>query len=222
MPDRVLLLHGILRSSASMRRLERALLAEGHRTLNLGYPARRLPLAALAEAVRDEAGAFLAPHDGRTHVVGHSLGGLVARVLVGRCPPPGLGRMVMLGPPNEGSELADRLGGLPPYRWVLGPAGAQLGTRRDPALRDLLGPAPCPVGVIAGTRAVDPLGWLLLPRPNDGRVTVARTRLPGMADHLVLPVTHALMMRSPAVIAQTAHFLRHGRFAQPGPDDRAG
>ena len=128
----------------------------------------------------------------------------------------------MLGPPSGGSELADRLGGLAPYRWTFGPAGAQLATRRDPALLALLGPASCPVGVIAGTRAFDPLGWLLLPRPNDGRVAVARTRLPGMTDHLVLPVTHTLMMRSLVVIAQTLHFLGQGRFERPGWPGRDG
>ncbi len=216
MSDQVLLLHGILRSAASMRRMERALAAAGYHTLNLGYPARRLPLEALAGTVHQAAGAFLGPHGGRTHVVAHSLGALVARVLIDRHRPPGLGRVAMLGPPNGGSELADRLGSLAPYRWILGPAGAQLATARGPALLALLGPASCPVGVIAGTRAFDPLGWLLLPRPNDGRVSVARTRLTGMTDHLVLPATHALMMRSPVVIAQTLHFLARGRFARPG------
>ena len=69
------------------------------------------------------------------------------------------------------------------------------------------------IGVIAGTRSIDPVGWLMLPRPNDGRVSVARTRIPGLHGHLVLPVSHALMMNHPIVIAQTARFLATGAFA---------
>lgn len=210
--DRVLLLHGILRSAASMSRLDLGLVAAGYRTLNLDYPARRMPLQALADEVHRSAGAFLGGSAGRTHIVTHSLGGLVARVLITRHRPPGLGRVVMLGPPNAGSELADRLAGLAPYRWAFGPAGRQLVTRQDDALRQQFGEVDYALGIIAGTRSVDPLGWMLIPKPNDGRVSVARTRVVGMTDHMTLPVTHALMMRSPAVIRQTMSFLEHGHF----------
>ncbi len=68
--------------------------------------------------------------------------------------------------------------------------------------------------MIAGSRSIYPLGSLVIPGPGDGRVSVASTRAAGMADHLVLPVTHPLMMRSPAVMRQTLHFLRHGRFGR--------
>ena len=117
---------------------------------------------------------------------------------------------MLLGSPSGGSEIADRLVGFAPYRRIFGPAGAELTT--DDAARDaLLGEVDYPLGIIAGTHALDPLGWMLLPKPNDGKVSVARTRVPGAA-HRTLPVTHTLMMRSPQVIDATRRFLREGRF----------
>lgn len=215
--DRVLLLHGILRSAASLSRLDRARSAAGYQTLNLAYPARRLPLQALADAVHHGAGDFLGEHAGRTHIVTHSLGDLVARALIARHRPPGLARVVMLGPPNAGSELADMLAGFAAYRWAFGPVGRQFVTRQDDALVRLPGKIDYALGVVAGTRSLDPLCWMLIPGPSDGRVSVARTRLAGVTDHATLPVTHAMMMRSPIVIRQTLHFLKHGRFMKETP-----
>ncbi|UFN48712.1 alpha/beta hydrolase [Roseomonas sp. OT10] len=210
---RVLLLHGIARRAASMGRMERALRAAGYGTLNLDYAARHRPLEALAEEVAREARDFLARPDGALHIVAHSMGGLLARILATRHRPPALGRVVMLGTPNGGSEVADLLSRNLLYRRFFGPAGAQLVTCPEASLRAALGPVDYPLGVIAGDRSLDPIAsWLLLPGPNDGRVCVARTRVEGMADHLVLHVTHTLMMRHPEVIRQTLHFLRHGRF----------
>lgn len=211
----MLLLHGIARSSASFRRMERFLDAEGFQTLNLDYPSRRQPLEQLVDFVHRKAGPFLAG-GGPAHVVGHSMGGLLARAYITRHRPARLGRIVMLGPPNGGSEVADLLAGTGAYRWFFGPAGAQLGTAPGRQVQDILGAVDFPLGIIAGTRTVDPLSWLLIPGPNDGRVSVARTRVDGMAAHLALKVSHAFMVRDPDVMRQTAHFLRHGCF-EPGP-----
>ena len=90
----------------------------------------------------------------------------------------------------------------------------QLGTRVNEGLGDLLGQVDYPLGIIAGDRAVDPLGWLLIPGPNDGKVSVNRTKVRGMSDHVTLHATHALMMRNVHVIQHTIHFLRHGRFPE--------
>ena len=99
-----------------------------------------------------------------------------------------------------------------PDPWIFGPAGAQLSTRQDTALCALLGRIDYPVGVIAGDRSLDPVGYWLLPGANDGRVSVASTRIEGIADHITLHVTHTMMMRNPEVIRQTLAFLRQGRF----------
>lgn len=212
MTEGVLLLHGIARRAASLRPVERELAAEGYATLNLDYPARRLALADIAETIAPQVAAFAAGVS-RLHIVTHSMGGLVARVLLARHRPANLGRVVMLGPPNGGSEVADALHRLAPYRRFFGPAGGELVTLRGAAQERLFGPVDYPLGVIAGRRSLYPLAsLLLLPGPNDGRVTVARTRLEGMADHVVLPAAHPTLMRNRRALSQTLHFLREGRF----------
>ena len=207
----VILLHGIGRTGASMQPLAARLVGAGYDTLALDYPSRARDLSALADWLQARAGAWCEAQ-ARVHLVTHSMGGLVARVFVARYRPAHLGRVVMLAPPNQGSEIADLLRPLRAYRAAFGPAGAQLGTRRDAATSAMLGPADFELGVIAGTRALDPAGWLLLPKPNDGKVSVEATRLAGMADHLILPATHTFIMRHPAAIAATLAFLRNGRF----------
>jgi hypothetical protein len=210
--EAAVLLHGIARTARSLAKLERALQAEGFATLNPTYGSRRKPLEALVEELHPHIAAFAETTGGALHFVTHSMGGLLARAYICRHRPKRLGRVVMLGPPNAGSEIADRLVGTYPYRLMFGPAGAQLTTQQDVALCALLGEIDYPVGVIAGDRTLDPVGYWLLPGANDGRVSVARTRIEGIADHLTLHVTHTLMMRSPEVIRQTVAFLRLGRF----------
>ncbi|MBA9071758.1 pimeloyl-ACP methyl ester carboxylesterase [Methylobacterium sp. RAS18] len=209
----VLLLHGIARRAASLRPLERRLTRAGYVTLNLDYPARQLGLADIAEVIEPTVAAF-GEDVTRLHIVTHSMGGLVARVLLARRRPDSLGRVVMLGPPNGGSEIADALHRFAAYRRFFGPAGAELGTERGAAQARLFGQVDYPLGIIAGSRSLYPLAsLLLLPGPNDGRVTVARTRLDGMTDHIVLPAAHPTMMWNRRLAAETLHFLREGRFS---------
>ena len=219
--DGVILLHGIGRGASSMGRLERALRNAGYRTLNLDYPARRRDLSALAAHVQAASSRWTAGVDDRVHLVTHSMGGLVARAFITRHRPGKLGRVVMLALPNQGSEIADLLERIPLYKRIYGPAGAQLTTRRSEDLASVLGPVDYPLGVIAGDRSIDPLGWAFLPKPNDGKVTVAHTKVDGMTDHITLPATHSLIMRNAAVIAACLVFLRDGRFARSdGPVSR--
>ena len=211
--DGVILLHGIGTASWTMRAAERAMREAGYRTLNLDYPGRRLGLAALAAHVDAASAHWIDGLDGEVHFLTHSMGGLVIRVLLGTRRPARLGRVVMLGPPNGGSEIADLLARYALYNRIFGPAGAELITKRSAALTTLLGTVDYPVGVIAGRRAIDPVSWMLLPKPNDGKVAVAHTRVSGMADHLILPVDHTFMVRDPAVLRAALRFIRSGRFA---------
>ena len=211
MSDGVILLHGIGRGASSLSSLASRLDTAGYRPLNLDYPSRSRDLAELADWLQARAGAWC-ERQARVHFVTHSMGGLLARAFVARHRPRRLGRIVMLAPPNQGSEIADLLVATRAYRAVFGPAGAQLGTRRDAATLALLAPSDCEIGIIAGSRALDPAGWAYLPKPNDGKVTVAATQLEGMADHIVVPATHSFIMRHPAAIRATLDFLRDGRF----------
>jgi pimeloyl-ACP methyl ester carboxylesterase len=210
--DGVVLLHGISRTARSFGKMETALVGAGFMTLNLDYASRRKPLAALAEDIHPDIERFVQDIDGAIHFVGHSMGGLLARVYLANYRPHHPGRVVMLGTPNSGSEIADGLKNFPLYRAFFGPAGQQLGTERDAVTHALLPAIDYPVGIIAGNRSVDPLAGIFLARPHDGRVSVANTKLDGMADHIVVPTAHPFLPRNAVVIAQTLAFLRDGRF----------
>lgn len=210
--DGVVLLHGIMRRAASMGAIERSLAAAGYRVLNLDYPSRRQSLSEIAEGIAEPIANFEAGLAGELHFVTHSMGGLVARTYLNRFRPLRLGRVVMLAPPNEGSEIADLLRRSWFYRGLFGPAGSELTTTRSEELIAQLGTVDFPLGVIAGDRSLYPLASIALPRPHDGRVSVDRTRVAGMADHIVLPTSHPLILRHAGAMAQTNHFLRHGRF----------
>ena len=215
--DGVVLLHGISRTSGSLRRMQAAIEASGFATLNLDYPSRRRALEPLADDLHAAIEGFAHGVEGSIHFVGHSMGGLLARVYIAKYRPERLGRVVMLGTPNGGSEIADRLKDFFAYRAYFGPAGQQLVTQRNAATDAILPPIDYPVGVIAGNRSVYPIASaLLLPRPNDGRVSVKNTRLDGMTDHIVVGASHPWMVRNRVAIEQTIAFLRHGRFDGDG------
>jgi pimeloyl-ACP methyl ester carboxylesterase len=149
---------------------------------------------------------------GKVHFVTHSLGGIVLRAYLQDHRPENLGRVVMLAPPNHGSELADVLAGFPPFDVFYGPTAAGLGT--DPASwPNRLGPADFELGIIAGNKSINPIGSWLIPGPDDGTVSMDSARLDGMTDFLVLPVTHFFIMTDKTVAAETLHFIRHGRFS---------
>ena len=210
----VVLLHGLARSSWSMTRVRQRLEHEGYTVINVNYPSTRHPIEYLADEVLAEVVAQCC-RGATLHIVTHSMGGIVARYYLKDRQVPNLGRVVMLSPPSQGSELVDVLKDYRLYKMVNGPAGLQLGT--DPAsLPSRLGPVAFELGVIAGNKSIDPLFSQMIPGPDDGKVAVARTRVEGMKDFLVLPYNHTFIMREPEVTRQVAHFLRHGRFDRSG------
>jgi pimeloyl-ACP methyl ester carboxylesterase len=210
--DGVVLLHGISRTTRSFRKMQTALEGSGFATLNQDYASRRKALEALAEDIHPSIQRFADGIDGAVHFVGHSMGGLLARVYIARYRPKRLGRVVMLGTPNSGSEIADRLKHIGAYRAWFGPAGQQLVTQRDATIAAMFPPVDYPVGIIAGNRSVDPIMSTFLPKPHDGRVSVENTRLDGMADHIIVGTSHPWLIRNGRAIEQTITFVRDGSF----------
>jgi hypothetical protein len=213
----VVLLHGLGRGSWSMNRMADSLADQGYLVRNLEYDSRQHDIPYLADRVVSSGIDWCREQQPRRiHFVTHSMGGILVRFHLASQRVPDLGRVVMLSPPNQGSEVTDRLKDLWLYRWYNGPAGQQLGTTAED-IPPRLGPVDFPLGVITGNRAAFYDWWFsdVIPGEDDGKVAVDRARVAGMADFLVLPYNHTTIMQQPDVMAQTAYFLKHGRFERP-------
>lgn len=207
----VVLLHGLGRSAWSMKPLERAVSDAGYRVVNQGYDSTALTIEQVAGQVVPDAVRGCGPEAKKTHFVTHSLGGIVVRYFLqdSRLRPGS--RIVMLSPPNQGSEVADRFGDAAWYRWFTGPAGQQLTTEVD-SIPNRLAPIPYDIGIITGRKSLDPWFSDVIPGADDGKVSVERARLEGMKDFLVVDENHTFIMRSQPVIEQVMRFLHSGRF----------
>jgi hypothetical protein len=143
--------------------------------------------------------------------VTHSLGGILLRAYTAKFEIAKLGRVVMLGPPNQGSEVVDRIGPWRLFKSINGPAGQELGTGPD-SLPNRLGPVNFELGVIAGDRSINWINSAMIDGPDDGKVSVERSKVAGMKEHAVFHVTHPMMMKNRAVIDATLRFLVTGSF----------
>lgn len=209
----VILLHGMGRSQRSMATMAGCLSNIGYRVVNLDYPSTDASIEVLSDGIVAETVEHwrMKRPASPIHFVTHSLGGIIVRqYLQAHLLPPG-SRVVMLSPPNQGSEITDLLKDWFLYRWIMGPAGQQLGTAED-SVPNRLGPVDVPVGIITGDSTLEPWFSARLPGPDDGKVSVERARLAEMADFLVVHRSHGFIMNDPLVIDQTIHFLEHGIF----------
>jgi len=213
--DTVILLHGIGRTSLYMTPIEWSLHRQGYDVVNLTYPSRRKNIDELTIFLHDRLereSVWNKP--GHVHFVTHSMGGLVAKCYLEKyrqeIPDAKMGRVVMIAPPNGGSEVADFLTGFQPYRWFFGPAGQELTT----AKQNQNGIKPWyDLGIIAGT-----LGWpyvvgeVLISGENDGLVSVERAKMAGMKDFVTVKATHMGVSWRPDVNREIVEFLKNGKF----------
>jgi len=209
--DYVILLHGLARTPLSMKRIEWTLRKQNYRVINVGYPSTRVSIQDAADHWLDDVlKTRVTDPSVKIHFVTHSLGGIVLRQYLTHHKIPNLGRVVMMAPPNQGSELADRLRDNCFYRLATGPAGQQLGTAES-SVPNQLGPVDFKLGVIAGDRSLNPLFSVWIPGADDGKVSVRSARMPG-ADFLLVHKSHTWMAWSAGVNCEISQFLRNGHF----------
>lgn len=204
--DAVILLHGLWRSVWAMEPMARYLHQQGYHTINVPYPSFRKPMDELAAIIHEA----IKLHGGKRkiHFVTHSLGGVLARKLLHMLPAGQTGRVVMLAPPNQGSEIVDWAARYKPFALGLGPAGLKLGsdTMEVPGL-----PESTDSVVIMGKRSNIPFFRRLLDKENDGIVSVERGKIEGMNEFHVLDTDHTFIASDPRVMEITLKFLREGR-----------
>ena len=206
----VILLHGLIRTSASMETMEDALLQEAYVVHNIDYASRDLPIKQLAKNVRTEIETLTESED-TIHFVTHSMGGILVRTIQKEMPFENIGRVVMLSPPNQGSELVDSLGDLSLFDWINGPAGDQLGTDPDGFVNSL-GPVDFELGVITGDRSINWINSIIIPGKDDGKVSTESAKVEGMQDYKVIHATHPYIMKNDEAVTATLQFLKSGTF----------
>lgn len=212
--ESVILVHGLLSHSCLMGKMEKSLKNAGYLTENINYPSRKHTIPVLAEKFVAEAVCRCRNRsNGKINFLTHSMGGILVRYYLSCNLPSSMGRVVMLAPPNHGSEIVDRLAAQLWFRWLIGPAGCSLGTGAGSiSISHQLGEADFPLGIITGDRSFDFLCSWMLPKPNDGKVTPESARLAGMDDFLIVPHGHSFIMRKKRVIDEAIYFLKEGRF----------
>jgi len=208
----VILIHGLARTSRSFNKMAKCLKMNNYAVTNINYPSRKFSIETLTEQHLSNAVTHCQANGAqRIHFVTHSMGAILVRYYLRHHTLPELGHVVMLSPPNKGSEIVDRLGKLRLFEFINGPAGQQLGTSPH-SLSNQLGSVNYSVGIITGNRTINFILSLLIPGENDGKVSVERAKVTCMTDLLVVPHTHPMILRSQTVIRQTLHFLNNGKF----------
>ncbi len=208
----VTLLHGLARSSSSFTKMAEALNATGYNVINVDYPSRKQSIETLSNSYISKAITECKSNNAqKIHFVTHSMGAILVRHYLSQNSLDELGHVIMLSPPNQGSEVVDRLGDFPGFYALNGPAGQQLNTSRE-SMPNTLGPADYPVGIITGNKSINLILSMLIPGDDDGKVSIENAKLEGMTDFLVVPHTHPMIMQSDEVIRQTKHFLQKGAF----------
>lgn len=211
----VILIHGLAGSRWNWVGMRQLLQRNGYHVINLSYASRQQTIERSAQSIIPAVDECKQKQRHPVHLVGHSMGGLLIRYYLQQHGDVGVGRVVMLGTPNQGSELSDpEVSVLPHERAVagwLGPAVPQLSTRPDGFIARLSEPS-VPTGIIAGY--LTPVPWLnrRFNTANDGLVAVYSTRLSQPHDFVMLPSIHSSLALQVDAQRQTLWFLKTGRF----------
>lgn len=208
----VILLHGLARSDASFKKMEKNLQNEGYKTCNISYPSTRHPVEKLvSNFVLPDIKKCLKGKYKEVNFVTHSMGGIVVRYLATQKIPFKINKVVMLSPPNKGSEVVDTLGDLWLFRVINGPAGLQLSTNNE-SLPNRLGTPEFDFGIITGNKSINLILSSMIEGIDDGKVSIESAKLEGMKDFLVIEATHPFIMKNNEAIEQTKYFLKNKKF----------
>jgi hypothetical protein len=214
----VLLLHGLMRTSSSMQPLAREIETVASAadktvmTVPFAYASTRNSIASHADAFRELVENL--PGEPRMQWVGHSLGNIVMRQAIAQWQAAGdpanvlarLDRVVMLGPPNQGSSFAKKLSQLGLFQTITGRSGLQLGPDWQ-EFQEGLGTPPCPFAIVAGDLSQSRIQNPWLAGPSDGIVTVEEAKLEGMQEFVTVPVVHSFLMRDPRTVQAVVGYL---------------
>jgi len=208
--EQVVLLHGLARTSGSMEDMAEALSREGYQVWNIDYSSRKYKTSELAAMVREE---IISKTSGaeKIHFVTHSMGGIIVRYIQRYDPLPNIGRVVMLSPPNHGSEVVDLLGNTWPFEFINGPAGKELGTDEN-SIPQKLGSVNFETGIITGDSSINWINSFIIPGEDDGKVSIESAKVEGMVDFLVIHASHPFIMKDKLVITKCLSFIRDGHF----------
>jgi triacylglycerol lipase len=208
----VILLHGLARTMKSMKKMASGLRENSYFVVNIGYPSRKHEIEYLSKNhIPPSITQCQNAHASPIHFVTHSMGGILIRDYLKRNTIEELGNVVMLSPPNKGSEIVDKIKNMPGFTILNGPAGQQLGTDLN-SVPNRLGPVDFSLGIITGNRTINPLLSMLIPGDDDGKVSIKRARVEGMNDFIIMPHSHSFIMNQDAVILQTINFLQTDSF----------
>ena len=210
----VILLHGLARKSASMKKMEAFLIQNGYDVLNIGYPSRKENIESLSistfEKIKQET--EKKPYQ-NIHFITHSMGGILVRHHLKNNEIPKLGRVVMLSPPNNGSEAVDKLKSNFFFKRLNGPAGQQLGTNESSVPKQL-GPIDFEAGILIGDRSINWILSSMIPGKDDGKVSVESAKVKGMKDFKVINATHPFIMKNKEAMNEALHFIETGNFTK--------
>lgn len=206
----LILLHGINQANSVFKGLEKLTTKNGFAVLNIDYPSTIFSIEEIVEIMDHQINPVIKGYK-LISFVGFSLGGLIVRAYLNKYKLSNLGKVVLVGVPNKGSEVADFLRKNKLYKKLYGPSGQQLTTTFNNSIH-VFGKPYYECGIISGNLALDFWGLILRGQPNDGKVTVNSTKIEGAKDHIILNLPHWFLPRSSKVHKNILYFLKNSKF----------